>query len=295
MIQEERHYKAFISYRHLPDDMRVAKKLEKTIERYVIPSVLRVDGRKKLGYAFRDKEELPISSDLSGSIRNALDRSEYLIVICSPETPKSRWVLEEIEYFLSTHDRDHLLAVLISGTPEESFPRQLVEMTEPDGTTRAVEPLAANIVADSVPRQNRLFAAEKLRILAALIGCPYDKLYRREQRYQIQRLVSAFAAVFLVSGAFIGVLLGKNREITRKNEEIQANYRQALINQSNYLASESLKLIEEGDQLGAITLALHALPSDADPDRPVISRALYALASATHSYPRPAGFFHRQS
>ncbi len=84
MIQEERHYKAFISYRHLPDDMRIAKKVDRTIERYVIPSALRENGRKKLGLAFRDQEELPVSSDLSNSIRSALDHSEYLIVICSP-------------------------------------------------------------------------------------------------------------------------------------------------------------------------------------------------------------------
>ena len=36
----ERRYKAFISYRHRPLDMAIAKKLHKRIERYVIPKDL---------------------------------------------------------------------------------------------------------------------------------------------------------------------------------------------------------------------------------------------------------------
>ena len=81
---EQRHYKAFISYRHLPLDMEYARKLHRFIERYTIPAALRKDGAKHPGLVFRDQEELPLSSNLSGSIETALDNAEFLIVICTP-------------------------------------------------------------------------------------------------------------------------------------------------------------------------------------------------------------------
>ncbi|MBR2739894.1 MAG: TIR domain-containing protein [Oscillospiraceae bacterium] len=277
-----KHYKAFISYRHLPLDLKVAKKLHRTIEHYVIPRYLRKDGNKRIGYVFRDQDELPISSDLSGSIRTALDNSEFLIVICSPETSKSVWVLEEITYFLKTHDRDHVLAVLISGDPHESFPEMLNEpVTDDDGTVRNIEPLAANIVADSDAKRNRLFSTEVLRILAALIGCAYDELYRREQRYRIRRLAAAFTAVFVIAASFIGLLLNRNAEINN-------NYEKALRNQSEYLSAESLRLLETDDRFSAMRLALAGLPSESEPDRPVVSKAFYALEKSSLAYYTPS-------
>ena len=54
----ERKYVAFISYRHKPLDKAVATRLHQLIERYHVGSAVQ-PGRKKLGIAFRDQEELP--------------------------------------------------------------------------------------------------------------------------------------------------------------------------------------------------------------------------------------------
>ncbi len=275
-----RQYKAFISYRHRPLDLQTAKRIHRRIEHYIIPKALRKDGKKKLGYVFRDQDELPISSDLTASIRDALDRSEYLIVICTPETEKSLWVLEEIRYFLSRHDHNHVLAILAEGTSDESFPRALREIYSADGELiDTVEPLAANIVADSDWKRRRLFRTESLRILAALIGCAYDDLYRREQRYRLRRLALSMAAVIALAAGFIGMLLDRNAEI-------RENYVQALRNQSQYLASESLKALDDGDRLKAISLAVEALPAEGS-DRPRVSKAEYALGCALGAYLSP--------
>ena len=120
-------YDAFISYRHTPLDMEVAKKLHKTLETYHIPrSVRKKTGKKRINRVFRDQEELPIGSDLNDNISGALKESEYLIVICSPNTPESYWVLKEIESFIELHDREHVLAILIDGEPADSFPAPLL-------------------------------------------------------------------------------------------------------------------------------------------------------------------------
>lgn len=276
----ERKYKAFISYRHLPLDAGVAKRMHRRIEHFIIPRGLRKNGEKKLGYVFRDQDELPTSSDLTSEIRTALDNSEFLIVICTPETKKSRWVLNEISYFLQHHDRSRALAVLADGGPEESFPPQLTEIRSESGELlETIEPMAANLTADAAGNRSRVFQVESLRILAPLIGCSFDDLYRREQRYKLQRIGIASGVAAALAAVFIGILLNRNARI-------RANYEQSLRNQSAYLATESLNLLAEGDRMSAISLAIEALPSGTK-ERPLVSRAEYALGYAINAYTRP--------
>ena len=146
----ERKYIAFISYRHLPLHMEVATAIHRRIEHYIIPKGLRKNGQKKLGYVFRDQDELPLVGTLSDNIQYALDNSEYLIVVCTPETSESLWCLQEIDYFLQHHDRDHVLAILADGSPAEAFPKELVEVRDENGEVISrAEPLAANIAAEN--------------------------------------------------------------------------------------------------------------------------------------------------
>ena len=272
----EREYIAFISYRHLPLEMATAKKLHKRIEHYLIPKDLRKDGRKKLGYVFRDQDELPISSNLNDNIEQALDKSEFLIVICTPETVKSKWVLGEISYFLQHHPRERVLAVLADGVPATAFPPQLTTKCTPEGDfPNQIEPLAANIVADSAAKRARLFRTESLRILAALIGCPFDALYRREVRYQRRRALTLAGVGITIAAVFIGMLLNRNAEI-------QAQLRQTQINESLALASLSKEAYEDGDYQEALSLALKALPEEGE--RPYVARAEEALADALKPY-----------
>ena len=209
--------------------MWTAKKLHKRIEHYVIPKDLRKNGEKKIGYVFRDQDELPISSNLNENIQEALDRSQFLIVICTPETVKSRWVLGEIDYFLEHHSRDHVLAVLADGTPETAFPPQLTENRDAEGNPlEQIEPLAANIIADSKAKRAKLFRTESLRILAALIGCPYDALYRRDVRYRVRRTAVIMDVGFTVAAIFIAMLVNKNAQINRQLMLTQINESRAL-------------------------------------------------------------------
>ena len=273
----ERNYKAFISYRHRPLDMAVAKKLHKRIERYVIPKELRRDGAKKLGLVFRDQDELPIANNLTENIRIALDHAEYLIVVCTPDTPHSEWVNREITYFLEHHSRDKVLAVLADGEPDRSFPKPLTEVRNEAGElTETIEPLAANIVASSEARRNRLFKTESLRILASLIGCPYDALYRREQRYKMRRVGLIGAGAAVVAAAFIGLLINRNARIQQQLTTTQ-------INESKTLAALSKTALRDGDFRGALEDALNALPGR-DPSRPYVPEAEKALSRCLNPY-----------
>ena len=66
-------YDAFISYRHSELDKFVAENLHKQLEAFRLPgNVSRKIGRKKIERVFRDKDELPLTSNLEDPIMRAL-------------------------------------------------------------------------------------------------------------------------------------------------------------------------------------------------------------------------------
>ena len=180
-MPQEPSYIAFISYRHLPLDMEAAKRIQKKIENYTIPKDFREQfGGKKFGHVFRDEDELPSTASLSDSIYYALDRSKFLIVICTPDLPQSRWCEAEIKYFLKTHDRDHILAVLADGEPDQSFSPYILHDFDSEGNPIAdYEPLAANIDGPNHTLNKRALNKEVTRLFAAFLGCPFDALWQR--------------------------------------------------------------------------------------------------------------------
>ena len=98
------HFNAFISYKHADLDNKIAASIVRDLEHYHIPrKIQKSTGVKKIDRIFRDKDELPITSDLNDTISQALYNADYLIVICSPDTPGSYWVSKEIDTFISTY------------------------------------------------------------------------------------------------------------------------------------------------------------------------------------------------
>lgn len=283
-----RQYKAFISYRHMPLDIAVASRLQRMIERYRVPAefAARLNGRR-LGYVFRDQDELPVSSDLSADIRQALDNSQFLIVVCTPDTPASIWVEREIRYFLQHHDRDHILAVLADGRPEQSFPGLLVHLYDAEGNVVGhTEPLAANIADPGSDRRRvlRRLDREAIRIYAALVGCPYDALYKRERRYRNRRMAVAGGTALALALAYIALLSVKNAQISRQNEVLVEQKRSIQLSQSRLLAQDAAQALESGDRAGALRASLEALPRDGEDPRPYCAAAESVLLDAAGVY-----------
>ncbi len=275
--KEIRNYCAFISYRHKPLDMQAARKVQNAIERYVIPKELRKPPeRKKFGYVFRDEDELPVGSSLSDSIVYALDHSEFLIVICTPDLPESKWCEQEITYFLKTHDRSHVLAVLADGEPAESFSPYLLHTYDEEGNVLTdVEPLAANIAGENHTISRKAFAREITRIYAALLDVPFDTLWQRERRARTARVTGVLSVIIAALSVFLGVTLRQNAVIKEQN-------RQQKIRLSSMLVDSGTKLLDEYHPKEALADALSAL---ADPDPAIYDhRAEKLLVDATHAY-----------
>ena len=285
MEEKESAYSAFISYRHIEPDMTVAKRLHTLIETYRIPGAVKASsGRKKMGRVFRDQEELPLSSDLSDDIQKALEQSEWLIVICSPELLASKWCMKEIDTFISLGKRDRILTVLARGTPEQSFPPQLL-FEERDGERLEKEPLAANIVDDSTHGMLKKLKRESLRILAPMLDVSYDDLKQRARERRLKTILATSLSALILLGAFSLYAMNQNRiikqqkaQVEEQNLVITEQKNKALISQSLYLADASLRAEDSGDHSLALLLALEALPEDPlNPDRPLVSDASNAL------------------
>ena len=280
-MEEQRNFKAFISYRHCPLDMAVAKRTQNLIERYRIPKAFRKNGEKRLGLVFRDESELPLSSNLTRDIYEALDRSEFLIVICTPETPKSLWVKQEIDYFIRTHGRDRILTVLAAGTPGESLPPALTHVYGEDGSVLPrIEPLCANLLAEDQEEVLKKLKLEFIRLVAAMLRVPYDNLYQRHKRYLRRKAVAGISSVTAVVLLIIGLLIGWNLEVTAKNKEIAEKHRLAQEKESQALSLLSEQYLVSGDRKGALESALQALEGD----RPYLAQAEGALAKALNPY-----------
>ena len=290
MNNEITKYDAFISYRHTDLDIFVAEKIHKLLETYVAPkSVLKKSAKRKIKRVFRDKDELPTSSNLSDNIMEALSNSEYLIVICSPRTPESYWVRTEIETFIGMHGRDKVLTLLIEGEPSEAFPEVLQYETIKTidenqniiETKKSVEPLAADVRGASKKQVYKNIKKELLRIAAPLLNCSYDDLRQRHKERRVKKILASSllsSAFFLAFGGFS----------LYQTHIIKQNYRSKLINQSRYLADTSSSLLESGNRMDAIMVALEALPNDEQPDRPYVAKACYALNNALYSYHTPS-------
>ena len=217
-------YAAFISYNHR--DRKAAAWLQRALETYRIPR--RLQGRDgalgiigaRLPPVFRDREDLAASGDLAASVRAGLEDSASLVVICSPNGAKSRWVNEEIRAFTALGRRARLQCLIISGEPGasarpgidpdlECLPPALFE----DG---GAEPLAADIRAGQDDR-----GAARLKIIAGILGVGYDELRQREAARRQRRLATiagGSAVGFVAMAGLAGVALVARQDAVRERD-----------------------------------------------------------------------------
>jgi len=184
-----RHYSAFISYTSA--DRAAVSRLQSRLERFRLPRRL----AKQLGFdrikpVFVDRSEMRAAPDIDGAISEALQRSDFLIVACTPHTPKSHWVGREIDKFRELRGNANILVALLEGDKSECFhPRLLVDLEQDR------EPLAADF-----RRKGDGYRLALLKIVATLIDANLDDLVHRDATRQRQRtlLLSGIAAALVL-------------------------------------------------------------------------------------------------
>ncbi|WP_425998031.1 TIR domain-containing protein [Caulobacter sp. DWR1-3-2b1] len=210
-------YRAFISYSH--QDRKAAGWVHRALETYRAPRRLTTTGgaasAQRLRPIFRDRDELSASPDLGEVIRDALDRSDALILLCSPASASSHWVDQEVAYFLKNHGLGQIICVIAPATPAgtsltETLPPALLAGLPPGAEPLAVDPR----------RDGDGLRLSRLKIVAKLLDVSLDQLVQRDARRGM-RLMAGFTAAALM----VTIAMGAMTLVTLKSRQIARDQR----------------------------------------------------------------------
>jgi len=100
-------YKAFISYKHEVSSTH-AQKIESALKSYAKPLY------QPPIKIFRDEVHLVPGNDLPASIREAMNESEYMLLLASKEAAESQWVQDEIDTWCGDLKRTENLIIVLT-------------------------------------------------------------------------------------------------------------------------------------------------------------------------------------
>ncbi|MGW0732258.1 TIR domain-containing protein [Streptomyces sp. NPDC002851] len=104
---EDRYaYDAFISYSRAADG-ELARVLQHGLHTFAKPWY-----RLRALRVFRDEGSLAASSQLWGSLREAMDASRHFVLLACEQSARAPWVEQEVEYWCTHRGVDHLVIVL---------------------------------------------------------------------------------------------------------------------------------------------------------------------------------------
>ncbi len=216
MSTPDQRYSAFISYPREHLESKWARRIQEKVEGFKTPPDLVEAGiPAKLGRVFVDDTELAASTSLTSAIRAALENSDWLLVICSPSAVERPWVNEEIRFFTEDLGRgSRIVPILVAGTPDSSFPEALKRAAVAASNQFGDLPLAIDF------RQTARLAVRRavVRVTAALLGCTFDQLWRRNEerrRKRARRLTVAVTGVALIvlATTMFGLLQRAKRQL----------------------------------------------------------------------------------
>ncbi|MFD4715705.1 TIR domain-containing protein [Streptomyces sp. NPDC058430] len=263
-IRTEIGYGAFLSYSG-DRDRQWLPHLQRIIERqsrpWYKPPRIRV---------FLDDSGVSIGPQLWKKIEAGLSRSEWLVVMASPEAKASAWVDREIEWWLTNRSVDSILLVVSGGqlvwdeqrgdwNPELStaLPTRLSGRFEQQPVWKTVDLRHPDDGAELLPDVDSV----ALGIASVVRGLPEDDLKSegmRDTRRNLRtaRITAVILGLLLLITSTVSVIaLVQRAEATRQRDHAVA---QQLISQSSFLATR--------DPFGARLKALAAWRIDPTPE-----------------------------
>jgi uncharacterized coiled-coil DUF342 family protein len=166
---------------------------------------------------FRNELELPEAASLSAELRQALEQSRCLVVVCSPRSAQSRSVNEAVRYFKQLGRGQHIFPIVVAGEPhvsnghppgttpaDECFVPALCHPVRPDGTLDTSRSAGKHIYVDArhgagqreiLAHDHRQAEADlamaKIQLIALVIGVGFNGLWWREQQRHFFDLAEA--------------------------------------------------------------------------------------------------------
>ena len=272
-MEQLKEYYAFISYKR--EDKKEAKRLQHALEFYRLPNHLRQENPGLPEYVrpvFRDMTDLEVG-ELSAQIHTGLEQSHFLIVVCSPRAATSKWVNDEVEFFISLGKQDKIIPYIIEGVPhasnpsEECYPPALLNLS------KEKELLGANI--NEVGKDSAT-----IRVVSRMFNIRFDTLYlryQREQKKHRRQLIAIIILAFLFLSGIAGWIWHQNVLLKEREWKMMEN-------QARSISEKAMELIAEGDVLRGIALVMSILPDNFDnPNIPFVYEMERALRAANDS------------
>ena len=216
-MEKSSEYYAFISYNR--EDEKWAIWIQRELEHYHIPlNIRRKDSSlpKDIRPVFKDTSELA-AGVLVDEIKKALTLSKYLIVICSPNAAKSKWVANEVQTFIDLGREQQIIPFVIAGKPfsdnpeTECFPEPLRQLHGDK------ELLGINIAEMGKE-------AAAVKIVARMFGLRFDSLWQRHEREKRKRQtiwLGLALLMLLISAGIIAYISKKNLLLDAANRDLE--------------------------------------------------------------------------
>ena len=211
---------------------------------------------------FKDTTDLA-GGVLEKTIKEALDSSKYLIVVCSPRAAQSPWVCKEVQEFIDSGREEFIIPFIVDGEPNSSniatecFPKNLKELTG-----------SRELLGININEMGRDAAA--IKVVARMFGLQFDSLWQRweRERQTRRRLIIGLSLLgVVIAFTIIGIMLHQNRKMQ--------------INQARAVAHRATQLVEQGKSYLARKILLEVLPDENDIiPRPYVPEAEYAFRLA---------------
>lgn len=232
-MQTEFEYYAFISYCH--KDKRVAKEFQRKLESYRIPSFLKkqhhdIPKRMKI---YRDDTDAEIAV-LPVELKKALEKSRFLIILCSPESTKRSWIGWEIQTFIELNRKDNIIPIIIEGEPysddadKECFHATLIKhfpKKRNKDNAKTSEILGVDY-GGSIPSYfflRRYIEKERalVRVVAKLWSLQFGVLWRNHKIHLLRKWATAIAVLLLfIIGISVVWLRNKPVDVSAKIYEL---------------------------------------------------------------------------
>lgn len=224
-------YFAFISYNH--KDVGWGKRLQRKLENYRLPTTLcsqRGLERKPMRPVFFAPTDIQ-PNDLNDELKARLKASRNLVVICSPNSAKSGWVAQEIEYFYSLGRSKDIYLFIVDGVPNSGDPD--TECYNP----KIAELGLAGVLGPNVNEKNFRWGylnreRAYVQLITKMLGIEFDTLWQRHKRQLVERIltytllmvlavVSVVAAWSMNRPIDVGVALNELTEHNAKLPQLQ--------------------------------------------------------------------------
>lgn len=237
-------FKAFISYKHAVSSS-FALRLEQALKAYAKPLLARPIR------IFRDEKHFAPGIDLPKLIVDALNVSEFLILLASPEAADSPWVRDELVHWCGELKRTpKIIIVLVNGEIASNNETKQLDWTSTSALPAMLEPYLAHVPlyldmrsvaqVDDLSLSNPDFKKAVNGITARFRGIDPNEMLGEEihQHCRNLRLRNGAAAALLI--LTLASMIAAYVAVTQREQALQ----QARIALSRQYAAEAANLME---------------------------------------------------